>query len=562
MSQDITAIDFFCGAGGSSTGLVNAGLRVVGAANHWKLAIETHNTNHPTTEHYLDDLQSAHPSWYPRTTIAWFSPECTNHSLAKGKKRKGIGQLDLWGESQVDPAEERSRATMREVVEFTEYHRYEIIIVENVVDIRHWQHYDSWLQAMLNLGYDHKVLYLNAQFFNVPQSRDRFYAVFWKRGNRAPNLDFRPMANCPKHDMVYAIQAWKKAKQWGRYGKRRQYIYCCPQCGIEVMPGYRPAADIIDWSLPSEKIGERQKPLKEKTLQRVLAGLKKFGYWSHVADLSHSHAAHNGKVHSTADPLPTETSQQRHALIQPFIASYHGGRDAVQPADMPLPVVTTFNHEHALVTPPYLVVLKNSHSPDGLYTLPPRGLDEPLTTVVASASQHYLVQPPFLTSLNHSDIRNTSTDEPTPTIMPDAHPAMVTPPFLIVQRGTGTQDGIATPVSIDDPMRTITSSQGQHVLINPPVVMSYYGQNPIYAQVTEPLPTLRTVQHEALITPEELLPECGFRMLEPHELKRGMSFDDEYIILGNKRDQVKQIGNAVCPNVAAWIAAQCVESLS
>lgn len=77
---------------------------------------------------------------------------------------------------------------MREVVEFTDYHRYEIIIVENVVDIRNWQYYDEWLTAMLNMGYAHKVLYLNAQFFGVPQSRDRFYAVFWKRGNRTPNL--------------------------------------------------------------------------------------------------------------------------------------------------------------------------------------------------------------------------------------------------------------------------------------------------------------------------------------------------------------------------------------
>jgi len=119
-SSNITAMDYFCGAGGSSTGLVAAGIEVRGAANHWRLAIDTHNTNHPQTEHFLDDLQQAHPSWYPRTTIAWFSPECTNHSLAKGRKRKGIGQLDLWGESKVDPAEERSRATMREVVEFSD----------------------------------------------------------------------------------------------------------------------------------------------------------------------------------------------------------------------------------------------------------------------------------------------------------------------------------------------------------------------------------------------------------------------------------------------------------
>lgn len=522
MQTFITATDFFCGAGGSSSGLVAAGIEVKGAANHWALAIETHNTNHPQTTHYLDDLQQAHPSRYPRTTLAWFSPSCTNHSLAKGRKRKGIGQLDLWGESGVDPAEEKSRATMREVIEFTEYHRYEIVIVENVVDIRHWQFYDEWLTAMLNMGYDHKVLYLNAQFFGVPQSRDRFYAVFWKRGNHAPDLDFRPPAVCSKHGAVQAVQVFKKSEfQWGRYGARRQYVYRCPHCGDDVMPIFRPAADVIDWSLPSEKIGDRKTPLREKTQQRILAGLKKFGHWPHVADLGHSHAEHNGKVHSVDAPLPTETGQQRQALVQPFITSQHLGRDAVRPVDRELPCITTMNNEHQLVTPPFVVVLKNSHSRDGKYTLPPRGIDEPLTTVVASASQHGLVTPPFVVGHNNSE---------------------------------------SDPRTVDDTLQTI-ATRNTPALVQPPFIMAHYN-NAVYSQIDAPMPTVPGVNHHSLIIPEDVLPECGFRMLEPSELKLGMSFPEAYIILGNKREQVKQVGNAVCPNVAEWIARRCVESLS
>lgn len=49
---------------------------------------------------------------------------------------------------------------------------------------------------------------------------------------------------------------------------------------------------------------------------------------------------------------------------------------------------------------------------------------------------------------------------------------------------------------------------------------------------------------------------------EPEELKRGMAFAPDYIITGNKRDQVRQVGNAVTPPVAAWIAQRCVESLT
>lgn len=489
MTLDITASDFFCGAGGSSTGLVAAGIRVQGAANHWALAIETHNTNHPETDHYLDDLQVAHASRFPRTTIAWFSPECTNHSLAKGRKRKGIGQLDLWGESGVDPAEERSRATMREVVEFTEYHRYEAVIVENVVDIRHWQYYEEWLTAMLNLGYSHKVLYLNAQFFGVPQSRDRFYAVFWKKGNRVPNLDFRPKATCSKHGEIAAVQVFKKHDfHWGRYGARRQYTYRCPMCGEDVMPHFRPAADVINWALPSQKIGDRKKPLADKTLARVKAGLKKFGRWSHIADLGHSHAAHEGKVHSTDNPLPTQTSQQRHALVQPFITSQHLGRDAVRSVDRELPCITTMNNEHQLVTPPFISVLRGDQT-----GIP---LDVPLTTIVGAGFQHYLVQPPFI-----AEMRNNSTAR-----------------------------------SVDEPLATIVASAGHHALVTP-------------SETDFP-------------SPDDLLPDCGFRMLVPRELKLGMSFPDSYIILGTQHDQVKQIGNAVCCNVAQWIAERVVESLS
>jgi DNA (cytosine-5)-methyltransferase 1 len=82
VSQDVTGFDMFCGAGGSSTGFVNAGGRLVGAANHWKLAIDTHNTNHPNVDHYLANISLSDPRAYPRTDVLIASPECVNHSSA------------------------------------------------------------------------------------------------------------------------------------------------------------------------------------------------------------------------------------------------------------------------------------------------------------------------------------------------------------------------------------------------------------------------------------------------------------------------------------------------
>lgn len=541
----LTATDLFCGAGGSSSGLVAAGIDVKMAANHWKLAIETHSTNHPHTEHDCADLRETHPSLYPKTDILWASPECTNHSLAKGKKRKALHQLDLWGEHKIDPAEERSRATMREVVEFSEYHRYQFIIVENVVDIRYWAHYDAWIQEMHGLGYDHKALYLNAMFFGVPQSRDRIYIVFWRKGNRAPDLDFRPLAECPEHGLCNAIQVYKKHDYpWGRYGSRRQYVYRCPTCGMEVKPQHTPAYVAIDWSVPSERIGDRDKPLKEKTTKRILEGLKKF-VTPIVVQTSYG-SAHDPT--SITDPMPSQTTRQSAALVQPFLASYYGSAQTTSTQE-PVPTITTLDR-HALVTP-FMLAYANQLTP-------PRSVDDPMFTI--STENFPGVVTPFVALMkNNSGSR--SVDQSLATIVASAeHHALITP-FIAHLRNHGAATGMDVSIG------TITASAFHHALVQP-FMVNYNNQESSLRSLEDAMPTIATQRTPRLIepgdfdfSPEVMLPECGFRMLQPHELKRAMSFPDSYIILGNKREQVRQIGNAVCCNVAAWIAQRCVESL-
>jgi site-specific DNA-cytosine methylase len=173
-SSDITVIDQFCGAGGSSQGAQSAGARVVLAMNHWQLAVETHNTNFPDVLHDCVDISACDPRRYPRTNILITSPECTNHSPAKGLKRKQQAQLHLWEIPTIDPAAERSRATMLDVPRFAEYHQYECIIVENVVEARDWILFDEWLLMMQKLGYAWETVYFNSMFAHpTPQSRDR-----------------------------------------------------------------------------------------------------------------------------------------------------------------------------------------------------------------------------------------------------------------------------------------------------------------------------------------------------------------------------------------------------
>lgn len=232
----ITCTDQFCGAGGSSIGATRAGAEVRLAMNHWKLAIETHNTNFPNVDHDCTDISAVDPRRYPSTDILITSPECTNHSLAKGKPRQ-FYQKDLFGTVLIDPAEERSRATMWDVPRFAEYHDYRLIYVENVVDAGKWRLFDAWLHAMHALGYEHQVVYFNSMFsWPTPQSRDRMYTVFWKKGNKKPDLEFRPPAYCLHCQAnTEGIQTWKKPHQkWGRY--KAQYFYRCSRCHKQVEP--------------------------------------------------------------------------------------------------------------------------------------------------------------------------------------------------------------------------------------------------------------------------------------------------------------------------------------
>ena len=224
-NSDLTVTDMFCGAGGSSIGAHANGLNVRLAMNHWKRAIETHNTNFPETDHACTDIQACEPRAFYATDILVASPECTNHSLAKGVKRKR-SQIDAFTDATPKADEIRSRATMWDVPRFAEVHRYRAIIVENVVDARHWVMFEAWLMAMHALGYQHKAVYLNSMFAHpTPQSRDRMYIVFWQRGNRAPDLEVRPAAHCVRCAKdVEAVQSWKPGRDWGRY--KRQYLYC------------------------------------------------------------------------------------------------------------------------------------------------------------------------------------------------------------------------------------------------------------------------------------------------------------------------------------------------
>lgn len=156
------AVDLFAGGGGFSTGAAMAGVHVVWAANHWPLAVEIHKINHPDTLHACQDLQQADWSLVAQHDILLASPCCQGFSNARGTDR---------------PHHDLQRSTAWAVISAAEYHRPQLVVVENVVEFMRWVLYPSWLDAVQRLGYTVAPHYIDAADHGVPQNRLRLYLV-------------------------------------------------------------------------------------------------------------------------------------------------------------------------------------------------------------------------------------------------------------------------------------------------------------------------------------------------------------------------------------------------
>ena len=374
MSATIT--DLFCGAGGSSIGAAAAGAEIVMAANHWSTAIEVHQANHPDTRHDCADISQADPRRYPRTDILLASPECTNHSQAKGVSRRKQNP-DLFDQD-FDPAAERSRATMWDVPRFAEQNDYSAIVVENVVEATKWVGWRGWCVTMDDLGYEQRIVCHNSMHHGVPQSRDRIYIVFTKRGLR-PGLELELTGWCDTCDAMRPCrQSWKNGRTVGRYGP--QYTYRCTTCRGQVTPATEPAASIIDFDLPCPLIGERARPLAAKTRARISAGLQRHGFAPIVtAGAGNTYETSPGnRSRPLTEPLPTQTTTAQTALVVPM--RNHG---VPYPATDPLGTVTAGGMHHGL-----LMRNNTTRGDQGVMTTT---LDEPARTMTTVGSQSLLM---------------------------------------------------------------------------------------------------------------------------------------------------------------------------
>lgn len=158
-------IDIFSGVGGSSWGARQAGIEMVAAFDLWELAAKNYQTNFPNARFYSGRLEDVELDKTAREIgnidLILASPECTNHSPAKGNK----------------PRCEESKNTAFQVTRFAKRFMPRWVVVENVVSMRRWSRYKEFKDGLEALGYHIREEVLNSSEFGVPQSRRRLFLL-------------------------------------------------------------------------------------------------------------------------------------------------------------------------------------------------------------------------------------------------------------------------------------------------------------------------------------------------------------------------------------------------
>lgn len=522
-------IDLFCGGGGTSTGVERAKVdgkkccKVVLCINHDKNAILSHSANHKHVKHCTEDIRTValeplveHVNRmrkrYPNAKLViWASLECTNFSKAKG----GL------------PRDADSRTLAESLYRYIEAFDPDYLQIENVREFMSWgdldEHgkpvskdkgrcYMDWVRTVKSYGYKYDYEILNAADFGAYTTRTRYFGVFARQG--MPLVFPEPThSKYGEHDMFKHLKKWRAVK------------------------------DVLDFEVKGVSIFRRKKPLSEKTLERIYAGLIRY------------------------------VAGGREAFIVKWNSMSKSGKYTPPSIDEPCPTVTTQNRL-GLAEVAFLSKQFSGH-PDSKNV----GVDSPAGTIT-TVDHHALVEARFLSAYYGTGVNATSVDSPAPTVTTKDRLSLVTPRFLDQQYGNG------KPASVEKPAGTITAVPKMNLvecvpmayLVNPQynsegtsidkpcfTLIARMDKKPPYLVVTErgeiaieiyetdsPM-TRKIKEFMAMYGLSDVL----MRMLIMPELKRIMGFPSEYILVGPQKDQKKFIGNAV-ETTMARVMAECI----
>jgi DNA (cytosine-5)-methyltransferase 1 len=416
--------DLFCGAGGTSTGILKACADLsqradLLAVNHWTTAVNTHSLNHPGVRHICETLENINPrkavGGRGHLHLLAASPECTHHSVAAGGR----------------PKNEQSRATAWHICRWAADLTIENILIENVREFQSWgplttkgkplkrrkgETFKAFINTLRGMGYNVEWRVICAADYGDPTSRRRLI-IMARRGKEI---------------------IWPDASH-----------------GEDLKP-WRTAREIIDWTIKGQSIFRRKRPLSINTIRRIAAGLRKFSGQNADPFLVMLYGTNDAR--SVDRPTPTVTANGNHvALAEPFIINLsHGSTDCIQSAGQPLQTITTAKGGELALCHPFITHLthhgeRKQHS-----------VEDPMPTVTgAHRGELGLVEPMLIRTdqAKANGICVHSIDEPAPTI--DTHARVgICEPFIVKYYGSG------TAVPVNEPLDTVTSKD-RFMLIEP-----------------------------------------------------------------------------------------------
>jgi len=544
---DELVVDNFAGGGGASLGIEWAlGRSPDIAVNHDPEAIAMHQANHPTTRHLCGDVWDVNPRQVcggKPVGLAWFSPDCTHHSRAKGGKPRDKAKA------------EKSRALAWVVVRWARDVKPRVILLENVSEFADWGPlidggrpdkarrgltFRRWKGQLEAAGYVVESRELRAHDYGAPTTRKRLFII--ARSDGLPIV-------------------WPE-----------------PTHGPGRAHPYRVAAECIEWALPCPSIFGRKRPLAEKTMRRIARGVVKFVIGASepfVVPLTHGRT-NDSAPHGISEPLRTITGAHRGeiALVAPLIApATHGdsgGRSdqRYHSAQEPLRTIITRGAPFHLVAPTLVQTGYGERPGQASRSL---DIERPLGTIVPGG-KHAVALAHLAKHNGGHEATGTRVTDPIHTITARDHHALVTS-FLTKFYGTSTGSGMREPA----PTVTTGGGKGGGHLAEVRAFLSQYNGQSVGLPPGVPLGTLTTRDRFGLVMvhgePYAIV-DIGMRMLAPRELFRAQSFPDSYVIDPivekvvkrgkktvrvraklTKTAQIRMCGNSVCPEMARALVA-------
>jgi DNA (cytosine-5)-methyltransferase 1 len=513
-------VDIFCGAGGVTSGLHNSFYkdkriaRVFACINHDEKAIKSHYLNNPDTLHYTEDIRTLDISplieqvkdirrQNPAAKICiWASPDCTNHSKAKG----GL------------PRNADSRTLAEELYRYIEAVDPCYLFVENVEEfmmngpldkrgkpIKELKgiYYTEWVNHIKSYGYEYDYRILNSADYGAHTSRKRYFGLFAKPG--MPILF--PEATYSKNP---SKTPELKLKKW------------------------RPVKEVLDFSDEGISVFGRKRKLVENTMRRIYAGLIKYvaggkDNFEVIYKNGQALLRHDTLAHLKDAILPEDFAKIQQEQPQYWLDKNYTGSANHQSIDSPAGAILTKDKYSIVKTEHFITRQFNG---GGQLS----SIDNPVGSIL-TVPKINLVSTKWIMDTNYNNIGSSVNDPSPPILASRRHYYIMNPSWF------------GNMHSINQPCPTVVARQDKAPLY----LISTDRGNVIWAIYKD--------DSEYIVKVKEFMVLYGIvdikmRMLKVPELLKIQGFPGTYKLVGTTTDQKKFIGNSVTPIVPEkWIEA-------